>query len=99
MSTWDSTRGNGLKFQQGRFALSISQNHLSRTVEGRTEVLGEAPFLEVHRSQLAEAAVAQGMLILPQGRGMHRMPFQGPRSASFSVVMRSYHNILHSWAV
>lgn len=41
MSTWDSTRGNGLKSQQGRFALSISQNHLSRTVEGRTEVLGE----------------------------------------------------------
>lgn len=96
MSTWDSTRGNGLKLQQGGFALSISQNHLSRTVEGRTGVLGEALIVEVPRSQLAEAAVAQGMLILPQGRGCL---FEVSAQHHFLWFMRSYHNILHSWAV
>lgn len=62
MSTWDSTRGNGLKLQQGRFTLSISQKHLTRrTVKGRNELPGEAvksPLLEVHRSRLAKTAVA-----------------------------------------
>lgn len=62
MSTWDRTRGNGLKLQQGEFTLSVSQNHLTRkTVKDRNKLLGEAvksPLLEVHRSQIAKTAAA-----------------------------------------